>query len=94
MKQKEDVLTKDIKGWITEGRLILGTETTLKHIRKGAVEQVLVSANCEEKALETLQTYCGMQNIPLHKAPVQNDELGTICKKPFSVSVIAVKKNE
>jgi ribosomal protein L30E len=53
----------------------------------------LLSANCPARVEKDINYYAGMGNAEMQKLDYANDELGVICKKPFSISVLAFLKS-
>jgi len=86
------VTTTEIKKLLKAGNVLLGTERTLKSLRLGRIEKVLLSSNVNEKAEKDINYYAGLSNTEVQKLDIPNDELGVVCKKPFSISVISVVK--
>ena len=85
--------TKDeIKKLLKSDKLIIGSDRVLKAVRASKIEKVFVSANCASSTIDDLEHYVEISNFSLEKLDVSNDELGTICKKPFSVSIIGILK--
>ena len=83
---------KDLKEAIKENkRLVLGTHRTLKKLKMKSLKKVYVSSNIPEEILEDIEHYSKLYNIPLVKLKETNEELGTLCKKPFSVSVLGLE---
>ena len=82
----------EIKKIVKSGNILLGTQRTVKGLRLGKVEKVLVSSNCPARVEKDLNYYAGLSGAEMHKLEYPNDELGIICKKPFSISVLAVVK--
>ena len=80
----------DIKRLANSKKLILGTERTLQAIRAGKAKQVFLSANCPQQVKQDIMRYQKITPFELVSLPYQNDELGSICKKPFAVSVLSV----
>ena len=79
----------EIKKMVKSGSLIMGTEKSVKSLRLGKVEKVLLSSNCPVNVEKDLSYYAGLNGTEVHKLDYPNDELGVICKKPFSISVLA-----
>ena len=77
---------------IKSGDIIIGTEMSLKNLKLGRIKQVLLSSNCPDKVEKDINYYAGLSNAEVHKLEYPNDELGVICKKPFSISVLALVK--
>ncbi|MBI2653938.1 50S ribosomal protein L30e [Candidatus Woesearchaeota archaeon] len=82
----------EIKKMMKAGNVLIGTERTIKKLKLGKVHKVLVSANCPMRVEKDINYYAGLSGAELHKLDYQNDELGVICKKPYSISVLAVVK--
>jgi len=82
---------KDIKKFLEEGKIVIGAKTTLKAMKKGEIKEILLSKNCPEEYEKDFKSYGKISNIKVTKLSYPNDELGAICKKPFSVSVIGIK---
>ena len=82
----------EIKKMLKSGNVMVGTEKTLKNLKLGKVENVLVSSNCPAKIEKDINYYAGLTGTEIHKLEYPNDELGVICKKPFSISVLALVK--
>ena len=86
------VSSADIKKLIKAGNVIIGTEKSLKGLKLGRIERIMVSSNCPEKVEKDINYYAGLSGTEVQKLDYPNDELGVICKKPFSISVLAVGK--
>lgn len=83
----------EIKKMMKAGNIIIGTEKTLKSLKLGRIQQVFLSSNCPEKVEKDIAYYAGLVGAESLKLEYPNDELGTICKKPFSISVMALLKS-
>ena len=86
------ITSTELKKMLKSGNVIIGTEKTLKSLRLGKVEKVLLSSNCPAKVERDISYYAGMSGTESYKLDYPNDELGVICKKPFSISVLAFIK--
>jgi|TARA_Y100000310_G_scaffold75462_1_gene71757 large subunit ribosomal protein L30e len=84
------VTSVEIKNLIKEGNIIFGTERTLKRLKLGKVKRVLVSSNCQERVLKNIKHYAELSKAEFVKLQYPNDQLGLICKKPFSISVLGI----
>lgn len=82
----------EIKKMIKSGSIVIGTKRTLKSLKLGKVQKVLVSSNCPSSVETDINYYAGLSGAELHKLEYPNDELSVICKKPFSISVLAFLK--
>ncbi|MBT4334471.1 50S ribosomal protein L30 [archaeon] len=76
-----------LKAALKEGKVVFGTEKTLKALKNNKVVEVFVSKNCPDELKESIEYYGKLNEITISILDIFNDELGSICKKPFSVSV-------
>ncbi|MFC1728674.1 ribosomal L7Ae/L30e/S12e/Gadd45 family protein [Nanoarchaeota archaeon] len=82
----------DLKELIGDKKLLIGSETTLKNLKKSAVKKIFLSANCAKNVKEEIEEYSKMFGAEVEVLKVKNDELGVACKKPFSISVLSLLK--
>ncbi|HZX44412.1 MAG TPA: ribosomal L7Ae/L30e/S12e/Gadd45 family protein [Candidatus Nanoarchaeia archaeon] len=78
----------EIRKLLKSKSMIIGTDRTLKQLKLGKIKKVYVSANCDQKTLDTISRY----DAEVVKLSYPNDELGILCKKTFSISVLSVPK--
>ncbi len=76
-----DALAKEMKKIMKTGKVYLGYRQALKAIKKGEAKLIIVASN----APETIDT-----DVPVIKFEGDGFELGALCGKPFSVSVVTV----
>jgi len=86
---KQDTIA-EIRKNLELKKLVLGTERTMKSLRMGKLEKVYMTENCPENVREDLTHYGKISNAEIVELSVPNDELGTMCKKPFSISVVGL----
>lgn len=82
----------EIKKMMKAGNIIIGTERALKSLKLGKIQKIFLSSNCPAKIEKDINYYAWMAGAEAVKLEYPNDELGTICKKPFSISVLALLK--
>ena len=82
----------EIKKMMKSGSVVIGTERAIKILKLGKVQKVLVSSNCPANVEKDINYYAGLSGAEIHKLEYPNDELSVICKKPFSISVLALVK--
>ncbi len=82
----------EIKKMLKLGNLVIGTKKSVKGLRLGHVEKIMLSSNCPAKIEKDINYYAGLAGAEILKLDYPNDELGVICKKPFSISVLALIK--
>jgi large subunit ribosomal protein L30e len=90
VKRVEDVVA-EIKKHLASGKIIIGAQRVLKQVRKGKIEKVYVSANASPRTKEDIRRACVTGSISCVDLSQTNEEMGVVCKKPFSISVLGVK---
>ncbi len=83
-------INKEIRQAVDTGKVILGTDKSLKAIKLGRAKLAIVASNCPPGVLADIKRYGGLANIPIHIFGRDSAELGVACGKLFSVSVLAV----
>ena len=89
-KKVEDVVA-EIKKHLVSGKLVIGAGRTLKQLRQHKLEKVFLSANCSPRTKEDVNRLCSIGKTECVDISQTNDEIGVLCKKPFSISVLGVK---
>ena len=84
--------SSEIKKILKAGGVILGTQRTLKSLKVGSVKKVLMSSNCPASVEKAIMHYSALSGSESEKLKYTNDDLGVICKKPFSISVLGILK--
>jgi len=92
MAKAKHVTSTEIKKLLKSKNLVIGTEKTLKQLKLGKIDTVILSSNCPDKVAQDLIYYAGLSKVETVKVPYPNEELGMICKKPFSISVLSILK--
>ena len=82
----------EIKKLLKLDVLVIGSEETLKAIKNNELEKVFLASNAPENLKGDINQYASIANIQVEMLSIPNDELGTICKKPFSITCIGQKK--
>lgn len=79
----------ELKKALKEPTITIGTENTLKKIRNGKTKKVFMASNCPEKTRKRIEYYAKIGSVEVVKLEMPSDEVGLICKKPFSISVLS-----
>lgn len=87
-KDKIVDVNEEIKKLIGTPKLIIGTERTLKNLRAGKISKVFLAKNVKEATKSDIETYAKVGNTKVVILDLGNDSLGTMCKKPFAISVL------
>ncbi len=83
---------EEITKLLKSKNFIIGTNRTIKYLKLGKLSRVYVSSNCPKNVREDIDYYGGLSKTPIIELNQTNEELGTLCKKPFFVSVLSVLK--
>jgi large subunit ribosomal protein L30e len=87
-----NISSAEIKKLLKSEKVITGTERTLKSLRLGKVQKIMVSSNCPSETESDIRHYAAISGTEVYKLEYPNEELGIMCKKPFSISVLAFLK--
>ncbi|MBI2105925.1 hypothetical protein HYT56_03750 [Candidatus Woesearchaeota archaeon] len=71
-------------------KLIFGSDRNLKLLKNDMLQRIYLSKNCRRDVKDTIKTF--EKRIELVELEETNDEIGVVCKKPFSISVIGLSK--
>ena len=77
----------NLKKAIKEKKLIIGTEETIKSLKKGEVKEVFVAKNCPGILRRKVKNYGEITGAIITELEETNEEIGSICKKPFSINL-------
>lgn len=86
------ITATELKKMLKEKKPVIGTERTIKNLKLGKVDKVIVTLNCPEKIQKDIDYYAALSKTEVLKIKYPNEELGIICKKPFAISVLSVLK--
>lgn len=85
-------LKTDITNAMKNKKLLIGFNSVVKGIKSGNVEKIAIARNCSESIRSDIDNYSKISGVKVEVFDGNNKELGTLCKKPFPISVLAVKK--
>ena len=85
-------IIEEIKKIAKTGKVIFGREETLKNLKRGTLKKVYLSSNCPQELKQDIAYYAELSATEVVQLPIPNDELGTMCRKPFVISVMSVPK--
>ncbi len=78
----------ELRKHVSGSKLVLGTAEVLKLLKQGKLAKVFVASNAlpaVNDSLDSLKADCEVVRLE-----IPNDELGVLCKKPFSIAVVGV----
>ena len=77
---------------LKEKKVVIGYKQVLRQIKIGNPKIIVYANNLPKEKLEELEHNTKIGNIKTYKFSKDSIELGLVCKKPFSVSVLAIKR--
>lgn len=81
---------KSIRAAVDTGKVILGERETLKAVRNGDVKRVIMASNCPPAFKEELAHCAKVSGVQVYEYHGSSLELGSVCGKPFVVSMLGV----
>jgi large subunit ribosomal protein L30e len=91
-KKKESEVTLEIKKLLEEGKLTMGSDETIKGLKRGNTKTVFTSRNVSATTSKDIEKYANIGGAEVVSVDMTSDELGSICRKPFGISVLSVAK--
>ena len=84
-------LEKELRSAIQSGAVKIGSASTIRGIKKGKGQLVILAKNCSAGQKQTIDTYSKMAGISIHIFDGTSMELGGLCKKPHSVMAMLIE---
>tara|TARA_B100000315_G_C14336004_1_gene477408 strand:- start:139 stop:408 length:270 start_codon:yes stop_codon:yes gene_type:complete len=81
---------EEIRKFVDDKKITIGANKTLKNLRLGKVKKIYLSSNCSPDLTQDIQEHSKINKVTISKLAIPNDELGTVCKKTFAISVLSV----
>jgi large subunit ribosomal protein L30e len=79
----------ELKEKIKNKEIIIGSDLVMKKLKIGKLKKVYVSSNCPKHLKEDIEHYAKLHKVEVKESKETNEELGVLCKKPFTISVLA-----
>jgi large subunit ribosomal protein L30e len=89
-KEKEKPLTAAIRLAVESGKVGFGAKTGIAASLLGKARLFVVASNTPSKYREQVEKYSSASGIPMVVFDGSSIELGSVCGKPFPVSVLSV----
>jgi len=67
---------------------IIGTDRILKSLKSGKLKKILIASNCKAETKKDIEYYAKLAKVEVIKLDIPNEEVGLVCKKPFSIAVL------
>jgi len=88
---KKDYL-KTIKESLKSKKVIIGTEETLKNLKNNKLKTVFLASNVKASVKDEIISLGKMSEVEVVPLDIPNSEFGTICRKPFPISILSIMK--
>ncbi len=85
-------IERGIRVAVDTGKVILGSNKSIQAIKLGNGELVVMAANAPKNLKEDIEVYSKLSDIPVHIFDGSSVDLGSICGKPFTVSVLVIQE--
>jgi len=79
---------EELKKFLKENKVIIGTNQVMKNLKLGKLKQVYLASNCPGNTKEDIKHYAKLNNVKVNELKENNEQLGVVCRKPFSISVL------
>ncbi|MFB6076963.1 MAG: ribosomal L7Ae/L30e/S12e/Gadd45 family protein [Candidatus Nanohaloarchaea archaeon] len=82
-------IADDVQEAAEDGNVVIGTEETVKAI--DSLERVVLAHNVPDECAEAVAVAADGTDTVVEHVDVDNAELGSLCMKPFTASVVGLK---
>ncbi len=85
-------IEKTIKNAVESNKTLMGSDETLRALMADELSLVVMASNCPQEVAEKIEHYAQISGTESHKFSLASKELGSVCRKPFSVTVLGITK--
>lgn len=85
-------IERGIRVAVDTGKVILGSNKSIQAIKLGNGELVVMAENAPKNVKADIEAYSKLSEMPVYTFKGSSVELGSICGKPFTVSVLVVQE--
>lgn len=83
-------LERELGKAMQTGKVVIGTDESLKAAKRGEAKMVLLASNCPEEIAEDFKYYSKISGLKVVQLSKNSRELGLACGVPFTVSVVSI----
>ncbi|MBI2581042.1 ribosomal L7Ae/L30e/S12e/Gadd45 family protein [Candidatus Woesearchaeota archaeon] len=80
----------ELRKHVQSSKFVIGTSEVMKLLKHNKLARIFAASNCPASIKDGLKHYGAMADCEIVELEIPNDELGVMCKKPFSISVAGV----
>jgi len=81
-----------IKESLKDNKLIIGRNKSLKALKNGKINRLILAINAPKTLQEQVGHLCTVGGVEIMTFEGSNLELGSVCRKPFGIMVLGIKK--
>ena len=85
-------VNKAISIAVKTGKTKLGSKRTIDAARTGKAKLIIIASNCPSPVRRGIEYYASLSSIPIYIYNNSNIDLGIACRKPFTVTAMAIKE--
>lgn len=89
-KEKENPLARAVRLTVETGKVAFGSKTGVKDALLARAKLIVIAKNAAPELREDVAYYAKLSSVPLIVYDGTSIELGSICGKPYPVSVLSV----
>ncbi|MFB6076191.1 MAG: ribosomal L7Ae/L30e/S12e/Gadd45 family protein [Candidatus Aenigmatarchaeota archaeon] len=82
------MIEEEIRKGKANQNLVIGFRDVKRNVGKNKIEKVILANNCPEDLKESIDKL----SVETVQSDMNNKEIGTICGKPFNISVLGISK--
>lgn len=79
-----------IRKAVTTGKVVLGAGETIKAVSGNKANLVIVAENCPASFRKNLTQFAALTDLPIYEFGGTSLALGSVCGKPFLVSMLGI----
>lgn len=85
-------VNQEIKEAMKEKKIIIGSRTVMKGVKRGHINSVIYASNCPENMMKDIEYYSKSNFVAIKEFSGNSLQLGEVCGKPFNVLLVGIKK--
>ena len=86
------ITTELLRKLIEDKKVTIGASASTRALKSGALKKLVLASNAPSEQRDSFLRAAGIAGVEVETLSVPNDTLGVMCKKPFSISVLGIKK--
>ncbi len=83
---------QEIRNTLEKGKGVIGAKVVIKKLNTKLISKIFIAKNCKEDIKNDIKKLAKISEVEIVNLDIGNEELGTVCRKPFHISVVGVLK--